>query len=279
MIGGEIRNAAGIPQPAMPWWPVCNADGSLDSGFFANVSQIEIPGVNWAWGNRVAVVGDKYLVAGVLRYGGELWYDHGFLCRLTNSGTLDTSFGPGAPAANLPTLDGEVFDLFLQPDGKIVVSGSFSHVIDGSTAPPARSAIARFAADGRLDATFLPNLTMPTGANAMVLAAMARQPNGKILIEKNFFNNGSGNSEFQGTQVARLNSNGSLDATFTLGTPANGGFWYGGGNSILRLPHGKALIGGFYSTYNTTPAWSLVRILAGPGNAGTAGVAGLLLAD
>ena len=227
----------------------------------------------------MAVVGDKYLVAGVLRYDGELWDDHGFLCRLTNSGTLDTSFAPGAPAANIPTLDGVVFDLLLQPDGKIVISGSFSHLIDGSTSPPARSAIARFAADGLLDATFLPNLAMPQGANAIVLAAMARQPNGKILIEANFFNNNGGNSTYLSTQVARLNSNGTLDPSFTLGTPANGGFWYGGRNSILRLPHGKALIGGFYSSYNSTPAWSLVRIFAGPASSNPTGYLALLLLD
>ena len=44
------------------------------------------------------------------------------------------------------------------------------------------------------------------------------------------------------------------------------GFYPGGGNSILRLPSGKALIGGNYSTYNGTPAWSLVRIFASPAN-------------
>ena len=63
-----------------------------------------------------------------------------------------------------------------------------------------------------------------------------------------------------------MNSNGSLDPSFILGNPAGGGYWPGAGNSILRLPSGKALIGGGFSTYNGTPAWSLVRIFAGPAN-------------
>jgi uncharacterized delta-60 repeat protein len=176
---------------------------------------------------------------------------------------LDTEFGNISP---IQTLDGEVDDLLIQPDGKIVVSGSFSHVGDGSLNPPARSAIARFSANGLLDTTFTPNIPMPTGVNAILIAAMARQPNGKILIEENFFNNSSSNSNYVSTQVARLNSNGSLDSGFSLGTPAGGWFYPGGGNSILRLPTGKALIGGCYQNYNGTQAWSLVRIFAGPAN-------------
>ena len=57
----------------------------------------------------------------------------------------------------------------------------------------------------------------------------------------------------------------------------NGWFYLGGGNSILRLPNGKALIGGVFSYYNSTPAWSLVRIFAGPANFNVGNI--LLLLD
>ena len=276
MIAGDIYNDLGGSAAAR-----LNSDGSLDADFFANVTQITFPDINWAWGNRVAVVGDKYLVAGGFAPVNEIPYFNfpGFLVRLTNSGTLDTSFAPGAPGANLQTLDGRASDLLVQRDGKIVVSGSFSHVNDGSTSPPARSAIARFSANGLLDDTFVPNLTIPSGSNAMLLAAMAQQPNGKILIENNFFYNDSGNSNYKGSQVARLKPDGSLDPSFTLGTPAGGYFYYDGGNCILRLPHGKALIGGCYNSYNSTPAWGLVRIFAGPPVFNPAGSSELLLTD
>ena len=63
-----------------------------------------------------------------------------------------------------------------------------------------------------------------------------------------------------------MNPNGSLDPNFTLGNPTQGGDYSQGGNSILRLPNGKAIIGGSFSRYNATQAWSLVRIFASPAN-------------
>ena len=56
-----------------------------------------------------------------------------------------------------------------------------------------------------------------------------------------------------------MNVNGSLDPSFSLGTPAGGCFYFGAGNSILRLPNGKALIGGCYKDYNGTAG-----LVAGP---------------
>jgi uncharacterized delta-60 repeat protein len=248
MITGYLQNSV----PAIR----LNSDGTLDPSFDA--SSFSISGSEGLNGRRLAVAGSNYVVAGT--YNG---FSKGFLVRLTNSGGVDPGFGPSnTPPLHIQTMDGNVEDLLLQPDGKIVVSGGFSHIIDGTGTPPARRAIARFSANGLLDNTFTPSLAPPDGANTIVLTAMARQPNGKILIEQNFLNN----DNFVRAQIARLNPNGSLDSSFTLGNPAGGGYWRSAGNSILRLPSGKALIGGGYSTYNGTPAWSLVRIFAGPGN-------------
>jgi uncharacterized delta-60 repeat protein len=248
-----------------------NSDGSLDAGFFANVTSIPspIPDADWLWGTRVAVAGNKYVVAGgyyVMNSAG--WEgNHGFLGRLNNDGTLDTTFGPTTPATHIQTMDSQVDDLLLQPDGRIVVSGWFTHVLDGSGSGPARTAIARFSADGFLDATFTPNLTMPPGANSMTVAAMARQPNGKILIEEQFLSYlGNYNFNFISGQAARLLTDGSLDPSFSLGTLTQGYYHPQGGSSILRLPNGKALIGGAYSNYNPTNVFSLARVFASPAN-------------
>jgi uncharacterized delta-60 repeat protein len=260
MIAGDIYNNLGDSPVAR-----LNSDGSLDASFFSNATQFSIPGAKWPWGSRVAVVGSKYLIAG--GYETDVMWGGGFLARLTGSGALDTDFGPSNTVPlHIQTTDGPVDDLLLQPDGKIVVSGFFSHIIDGS-GNLLRRAIARFSANGLLDTTFTPSLNPPTGANTIIIKTMALQPNGKILIEENFLNYFSDiNFNYVGTQVARLNPNGSLDSNFTLGYATNGWFYPGGGNSILRLPNGKALIGGCYSTYNGAPAWSLVRIFAGPAN-------------
>jgi uncharacterized delta-60 repeat protein len=234
-----------------------NSDGTKDPDF--DSSQVYIPGTSWFDCHRLVVAGDNYVIAGgwdtdTVMGGG------GYLARLTSSGALDTTFGPGT---HVQTMDGHVFDLFLQPDGKIVASGMFSHIIDGSVA---RSGIARFSANGLVDGTFTPSLPLAGGANTLSISGMAGQPNGKILIRENFFNVSGYNANYISTQVARLNSNGSLDSNFTLGTPPN---WWSNlfdSTSILRLPNGKALIGGNFSQYNGTAAWSLVRIFAGPAN-------------
>ncbi len=272
MVAGDIYNLMGAG-------PVTrlNSDGSLDTAFFTNVTSIgqPIPDVDWIWGTRVLTAGSKYLLAGgYYLNNSEGWEgNRGFLGRLNNDGTLDYTFGPTAPATHIQTMDHQVDDLLLQPDGKIVVSGWFTHILDGSEIPPERLAIARFTADGFLDATFTPSLTMPEGANAMTVAAMAWQPNGRILIEEQFLDY-QGNYNFMpvSSQAARLLSNGSPDLGFKLGALTQGYYHPQGGNSILRLPNGKALIGGVYSNYQPADAisptniFSLARVFASPAN-------------
>jgi uncharacterized delta-60 repeat protein len=254
LSNGQMMITGYLSTPALR----LNSDGTLDPSF--DVSGFSIPGSEGLNGRRIAVAGSKYVVAGTYNE-----FSNGFLVRLTHNGAVDTDFGPSnTPPLHIQTMDGNVEDLLLQPDGKIVVSGGFSHIIDGS-GNPARPGIARFSANGSLDTTFTPSYTLPPGVNTLIVSAMALQPNGKILVEENLLNNlGNNNYNYFGTEVARLNPNGSQDSSFTLGNPAGGGYWPGAGNSILRLPSGKALIGGSFNSYNGTPAWSLVRIFAGP---------------
>lgn len=115
-------------------------------------------------------------------------------------GDLDPSFqhvGTG--------LDGSVLALGLQADGRVVVGGSFSSY-DGST----RYNLARLDSDGSLDATF--------GGWGTALAGTVRtvafQDSGRIIIGGDFTQYSSGTAY----RVARLNVDGSLDATFLTGS-------------------------------------------------------------
>ena len=136
----------------------------------------------------MAVAGNNYLLAGGYSLPAIITVRGGFLARITSSGNLDTSFSPNTPVANFQTMDGVVDDLLLQPDGKIMVSGRFSHIFDGSGSGRRAALSPGSPPTACWIATFTPNLTMPTGANTIVLSAMALQPNGKILIEENFLN-------------------------------------------------------------------------------------------
>lgn len=114
---------------------------------------------------------------------------------MKSTGTLDSSFAPLA--------DSGVYALAVQPDGKIVVGGSFT-ALGGQ----ARNLIGRLNADGSLDTSFNPGATGPFPSYVSCLMVQA---DGKILVGGRFTSLG-GQSRFC---VGRLESNGSLDTGFT----------------------------------------------------------------
>jgi uncharacterized delta-60 repeat protein len=118
--------------------------------------------------------------------------------RLNADGTVDAAFNPGANAS--------VSAMVVQPDGKILVGGGFT-TLGGQT----RNRLGRLNSDGTLDSTF----NTGTGINGTNVNCMVLQPDGKILIGSAFTSvSGQGR-----TNIARLNADGSLDATIFTGTP------------------------------------------------------------
>jgi uncharacterized delta-60 repeat protein len=126
----------------------------------------------------------------------------GWLCRAgdpTNAfhpGQLDETFVP--PAISAPVASAAV-----QADGKVLIGGGFTNV-DGI----ARAGVARLNADGSPDTAFNQGPGVNAGATVRALTVLA---DGKILIAGDFTN-------YNGTvcvPLARLNSDGSLDSSFT----------------------------------------------------------------
>ncbi len=104
---------------------------------------------------------------------------------------------------------------------------------------------------GTIDLSFDPG----TGPNDEV-KAVKLQPDGKILIAGNF-------SSYNGTPVsyvARLNSDGSLDPSFNVGTGPN----YPAGNVYVFAlqPDGKILVGGDFSSFNGQVRSCIARLEA-----------------
>jgi hypothetical protein len=161
--------------------------------------------------------------------------------------------------------------MFLQPDGRIMVCGDFSEIIDGSFFNrPQRGHIARFTAAGFLDGTFTTNI----GADNAI-EAMALQPNGRTIIVGAFkrYNLPDIGQPDNRLRVARVLPNGDLDNAFNPGTGLNDTAY-----AVARLATGKALIGGKFTTYNGVSRAQLLRVLAGPANSGP-GALFLLLGD
>jgi uncharacterized delta-60 repeat protein len=140
------------------------------------------------------------------------------LARFNPDGSPDASFNPGS-------LNAGVAAITVQRDGKILISGSFT-TIDNVR----KNKIARLNSDGSLDHTFDAGAGLNDWANAMI-----EQPDGKILIA-GYFNSVNLTSR---PGVARLNADGSLDATFQ---PTNGFTCY----SMALQPDGKVLVAGPY---------------------------------
>jgi len=147
------------------------------------------------------------------------------IARLNVDGTLDASFNQGTGA------DGVVRNTSIQSDGKIIIGGDFE-----SYNGIARNRIARLNVDGTLDDSFDPG----TGADNTVLTTSI-QSDGKIIIGGQFttYNGIAGN------QIARLNTDGSLDGTFDPGSGADERVW-----TTSIQSDGKIIIGGFFTTYD-----------------------------
>lgn len=153
---------------------------------------------------------------------------NGYL-RLNSDGSLDTSFVP--PSAEYQR---EIYDVSTAPDGKVFIVGYIDAVYT----------IRRINENGSIDTSFD---TSNLSSNAGRIVSVLTVPDGKVLIGGEYdslFINGQLISRYR---LARLNSNGTLDSSFTAQA---GNSSSGGGVRVIRLMQNKLLIGGDFSTLN-----------------------------
>jgi len=135
-------------------------------------------------------------------------------------GQVDLSFDPGSG------VDNTVRAFAVQPDGKVVIGGDFS-TVKGLLRPR----LARLNADGSGDPAFELN---PAGFVNDVYS-LALQPDGKVLVGHPY-------------GIVRLNSNGTLDESFTANLYSDYSYYDPAVFSIAVQPDGKILVGGYLST-------------------------------
>lgn len=121
------------------------------------------------------------------------------IVRFNSDGTLDTSFGDGGKIPDNTPFAGHVYDVVIQPDGKIVVAGDRASDF----------AIARYLSNGTIDTTFGGgDGFVQVGISGVDAArALALQKDGKIVVVG--YSNGSLTAS-----MVRLLPNGDLDTTF-----------------------------------------------------------------
>src|SRR6266508_3570350 len=151
------------------------------------------------------------------------------IARLNSDGSVDTTFNPGTGSGgDFPA----IFSLAIQPDGKVLISGAFTSV---NGVPHNR--IGRLNADGSLDTNFFTNVGPDSDG---LFTTIALQPDGKIIIAGYF----AKVNEINRDKLARLNTDGSLDASFDVGPVV------GGVRSVAVQADRKVVIGGSFGSVN-----------------------------
>jgi uncharacterized delta-60 repeat protein len=213
-----------------------NSDGTRDETFTTNTGTAFNSSVD-----SIAIQPDGKIIIG----GGFTTFNGvtvNRIVRLNSDGTIDTTFATNTGTA----FNGFAFSIAIQSDGKLVIGGDFTS-FNGATGV---NRIVRLNSDGTRDTSFTTNTC--TGFDNQVLS-VAVQSDGKIVCGGSFFT-------FNGATVrgiARLNSNGTIDAAFTANT---GTGFNSSVNSIAIQSDGKIVCGGGFLGYNNINRTRLARI-------------------
>ncbi len=201
------------------------------------------------------------------------------------SGAVDGTFNPGSG------VNGAVYDVAVQADGKLVIGGEFT-AFNGVP----RSNLARLNADGSLDTTFAPGNIVgrvealvvqsdgkvviggefssvggiarrslarlnPDGAVDTgfvaetdangVVYALALRSDGRLLVAGDFIALAGQRRE----RIAQLEPNGTLDASFNPSAAANGAIF-----ALALQPNGRILLGGAFTQVNGSPRSRMARL-------------------
>ncbi|XDZ57475.1 T9SS type A sorting domain-containing protein [Flavobacterium tructae] len=219
LVGGGFLGYQGI---ATKYLIRLNADGTKDTSFDIGT------GFNSTVKTIVLQNDGKIIVGGEFTQFQGVSQNH--LIRLNTDGSKDASFNVSSG------FDATVNSIVLQPDGKIVAGGYFMRYVNDT-----QNGIVRLNPDGSRDKTF----DILTGFGfAPSVTALGLQPDGKIIVGGAFLYY-KGISQ---NHLIRLNSNGTKDTSFDIGTG------YGIGqtdriNFIVVQQNGKIFTGGYFDDY------------------------------
>jgi len=217
-------------------------DGTLDDSFASGGTATTTFGNNPCYVTGLAIQADQKIVAAGSILGPP---SSGFaLARYTAEGSLDPSFGSSGTVMTVVGAGSAANAVALQPDGKILVAGMSTPSSTSSSQP---FALARYNADGSLDAAFGNGGTVMTaiGTDQDGINSLAVQADGKIVVA-GYSNYGSPGEPAMA--LARYNADGSLDPTFGSSGKLttlfdNGNLSWASGVTVQ--PDGKIVASGF----------------------------------
>ncbi len=171
------------------------------------------------------------------------------IARLNSDGSIDSSFDPGTGIQGIVAgQQYHVYDIAIQSDGKIILVGGFNNFNDVTA-----NDIVRLNSDGSIDPTFDPGTA--TGDGNEVINCVSIQSDGKIVIGGSFDNFNGLSGVNVTNKITRLNTDGSVDASFDEGSGANLSI-----RDLAIQSDDKIVIVGDFTSYNGTTYNKVARI-------------------
>lgn len=220
LIAGLFANVNGTARSKVAR---LNANGTLDTTF---VPPAFSGGGNTMWAVAVVPGTNQQVLCGG-NFAAVAGGTHPNLVRLDGTGAIDATFNPGGAGPN-----GAVYTILALPSGKLLIGGDFT-TYNGV----ARNRITRLNANGTLDTTF----AVGTGADSGVARRLAVLPDGRVYITGAF-------QTYNGVtrrRIARINTNGGLDATFNPIGGANATTY-----AVAPLADGRVVVAGDFTVFN-----------------------------
>jgi len=195
------------------------------------------------------------------------------LARFNSDGSLDTSFdGDGFATPIIATghenFTESAFDVNIRLDGRIVISGSArvlgnEGVSNGVLNLHPDFAVAQLQANGALDPAFDGDgrVTTDIGNGRAEVAAVALQPDGKVLAAGETARGSIGLGFGNEMGVARFNSDGTLDTSFGGDGKVSVlvGTFRAQATAVAVQSDGKIVVGGFSNVSDVVAHFALVR--------------------
>ncbi len=254
VVAGERINLFHSEVAVLRLTPEGNPDPSFAAVAPVGFRIIKVPGSESAEAEAVRVLGDGSVVVG----GGS--EQGAFLAKLDSDGEPVASFGTaGFKVQDLgeePEPSGEITDLAIQPDGRIVVTGSAIP----SAGAKSELIVARFTAGGQLDPSFgsggIFRLDATGGYDEG--RAMSLLPDGRILV--------AGLDHGLDTWLLRLTPDGRLDPGFGTGgqTVVSASPTVDTAEGLAVQPDGRPVIAGWADSASGGVSELLVGRFTGP---------------
>lgn len=206
--------------------------GAIDSSFRLSQEPDENPSAIGLQANGLILIGGNFFkISGVNRVG---------LARVNSSGGIDSNFGSGSGIQDR----GIIRDMLVQPDGRVLIGGTFSSV-NGRP----YGGIARLFLDGNVDESLLPGVGIPTSDGFDSIYSLALQPDGRILVGGEF----DAINGVARKYIARLGTDGGLDQSFTPDFQDRV-------TKFARQADGRVLVAGFFNSINGVPRNGFARL-------------------